>query len=178
MNFRRSAITLSVAALFAMVPAFGQAKVAIIDIQRAVLNTAEIKKAQAELETKFRPRQAEIQKIEQDLQQVQAQIQSGKLNQQQEADLTAQGQRRQREYQRKSEDLQADVDRERTDILQRSGQRMTEVVKKLAEERTLDVVIDVSNAVYFKPALDMTVDATTAYDKAYPAAAPATPAAK
>jgi outer membrane protein len=177
MNIRRSLLTLAMGALVALAPAAGQTKVAIIDIQRAVLNTAEIKKAQAELETKFRPRQAEIQKIEQELQQVQAQLQSGKVAPQQEAELTAQGQRRQREYQRKSEDLQADVDRERTDILQRSGLRMTEVVKKLAEERTLDVVIDVSNAVYFKPALDLTADATTAYDKTYPAA-PATPAAK
>ena len=177
MNFRRFLTTLSLAVFFALAPVAAQTKLAIIDIQRAVLNTAEIKKAQAELETKFRPRQVELQKLEQELQQVQAQIQSGKLTPQQEADLQAQGQRRQREYQRKSEDLQADVDRERTDILQRSGQRMTEVVKKLAEERTLDVVIDVSNAVYFKPALDITADSTTAYDKTYPVA-PATPAAK
>jgi outer membrane protein len=153
----------------ALLPAAAQTKVAIIDLQRAVLNTAEIKKAQAELETKFRPRQTDLQKVEAELQQIQAQLQSGKLTPQQEADLQAQGQRKQRDYQRRSEDLQADVDRERTDILQRSGQRMTEVVKKLAEEKTLDVVIDVSNAVYFKPALDVTVDATAAYDKAYPA---------
>jgi outer membrane protein len=162
----------------ALAPAAAQTKVGIIDLQRAVLETAEIKKAQAELETKFRPRQTDLQKVEAELQQIQAQLQSGKLTPQQEAELQAQGQRRQREYQRKSEDLQADVDRERTDILQRSGQRMTDVVKKLAEEKGLDVVIDVSNAVYFKAALEVTKDASAAYDKAYPAAAPATPAAK
>jgi outer membrane protein len=33
----------------------------------------------------------------------------------------------------------------------------------------LDVIIDVSNTVYFKPALDITKDATAAYDKAHPA---------
>jgi len=155
----------------ALVPLAAQTKVGIIDLQKAVLETAEIKKAQADLEAKFRPRQAELQKTEAELQQIQAQLQSGKLTPQQEAELQAQGQRRQRDYQRKSEDLQADVDRERTDILQRSGQRMTEVVKKLAEEKGLDVVIDVSNAIYFKPALEVTKDASAAYDKAYPAAA-------
>lgn len=154
----------------ALAPVAAQTKVGIIDLQKAVLETAEIKKAQAELETKFRPRQADLQKTEAELQQIQAQLQSGKLTPQQEAELQAQGQRRQREYQRKSEDLQADVDRERTDILQRSGQRMTDVVKKLAEEKGLDVVIDVTNAVYFKAALELTKDASAAYDKAYPAA--------
>lgn len=158
--------------------AFPQAKVGIIDINKAVLNTAEIKKAQAELETKFRPRQQAMQRLEQELQKIQADLQSGKLNAQAEADYQVQGQRKQRDLQRMSEDLQADVDRERTDILQRSGQRMNDVVKKLAEEKGLDVVIDVSNTVFFKPALDITADATGAYDKAYPVAAAAAPASK
>ena len=33
----------------------------------------------------------------------------------------------------------------------------------------LDIVLDVSQAVYFKPTLDVTKDATIAYDKAHPA---------
>jgi outer membrane protein len=61
------------------------------------------------------------------------------------------------------------VDRERNDILQKAGQRMSEVVRKIADERGLDIVIDVTNTVFFKPALDVTKDATAAYDKAYPA---------
>jgi outer membrane protein len=80
-----------------------------------------------------------------------------------------QGQRRQRELQRLTEDVQGEVDRERNDILSRTGGRMQTVVQKLAEERGFDVVIDVSNTVYFKPALEITKDATAAYDKAYPA---------
>jgi outer membrane protein len=41
-------------------------------------------------------------------------------------------------------------------------------VNKLAEEKTLDVVLDTGVTVYFKPALDITKDATAAYDKAFP----------
>lgn len=168
---RRLVFLAAAAAAFA----FSQVKVGIIDLNKAVLNTAEIKKAQAELEAKFRPRQQSMQRLEQELQKIQADLQSGKLNAQAEADYQVQGTRKQRELQRLGEDLQADVDRERTDILQRSGQRMNEVVKKLAEEKGLDVVIDVSNTVYFKAALDITADATGAYDKAYPAPAAAAP---
>ena len=46
---------------------------------------------------------------------------------------------------------------------------MQDVVKKMAQERGLDVVIDVSNTIYYKPALEITKEATVAYDKAYPA---------
>jgi outer membrane protein len=84
-------------------------------------------------------------------------------------DATAQGQRKQRDLTRLNEDLQADVSRERDEILSKSSERMKEVVKKLAEEKGLDVVIDVTNAFYFKPAMEITTEAIAAYDKAYPA---------
>jgi outer membrane protein len=150
--------------------ASAQTKVAIINSQQSVIDTAEIKKAQAEMEAKFKPRQAQMEKLQKELQDIQNQLQTGqgKLTPQAEQNLQITGQRRQRELQRLQEDLQGDVDRERNDILSRSGSRMQEIVRKLAEERGLDVVIDVSNTVYFKPALDITKDATAAYDKAYP----------
>jgi len=45
---------------------------------------------------------------------------------------------------------------------------MTVIIKQLAEQRGLDMIVDVTNTLYFKPSLDLTVDATAAYDKAYP----------
>jgi outer membrane protein len=47
---------------------------------------------------------------------------------------------------------------------------MQEVVKKLAEEKGLDLVVDTSNTIYFKPAMDITNEAIAAYDKQYPLA--------
>ncbi len=151
-------------------PAQAQVKLGTINLQRALLDTAELKKAQADLEAKYKPRQDQIEKIQKELQGIQQQLQSlqGKLTPQAEQEMTLQGQRRQRELQRLSEDLQADVDRERTDVLGRSGKRMQEVVNKLAEEKGLDIVIDVTNIVFSKPALEISKDATAAYDKAHP----------
>ena len=172
--FRTSAVRLLVAScamLAAASAGSAQSKLAIINLQRAVLESAEIKKASAELEAKYRPRQQAIEKLQKEIQGLQQNLQSnaGKLTPQAEADLTAQGQRKQRELTRQTEDLQADVDRERNDILGRSSQRMQEVVKKLAEEKGIDIVVDVSNTVYFKPALEITTESIAAYDKAYPA---------
>jgi outer membrane protein len=150
--------------------ASAQMKVAIINSQLAVIETAEIKKAQAELEAKYKPRQSQIETLQKEIAQLQQQLQAGqgKLAPQAEQDIQVRGQRKQRELTRLGEDLQAEVDRERNDILGRSGQRMQDVVKKIAEERGYDLVVDVSNTIYFKPALEITKEATAAYDKAYP----------
>ncbi len=154
------------AAASAQAPA--QTKVGIINVQRAVVDTAEIKKASAEMEAKYKPKQDEMAKLQGELQGIQQKLQTPDITPQAQQELTALGQRRQRELQRMTEDLQAEVDRERNDILGRAGQRMREVVQKLAEARGFDVIIDVSNTVYFKPALDLTQEAIAEYDKAYP----------
>src|SRR5206468_862034 len=128
------------AALLAAASAgFAQSKVAIINLQRAVLESAEIKKASAEMEAKYKPRQAEVEKLQKEIAGIQQSLQSGKLNALGEQDATAQGQRKQRELTRLTEDLQADVDRERNDILSKSSQRMQEIVKKLATDKGLDI---------------------------------------
>ncbi len=169
----RSAALLAVvaAASIGLLPgqAIQPAKVGIINAQKAVADTQEIKKAQAALETKFRPRQQSIETLQNDLQNIQRQLSAPNLDPTKEAQLRADGTQKQKDLQRLGEDLQADVNNERQDILGRSGRQMTEVVKKLAEERGLDVVIDITNTIYFKPALDLTAEATAAYDKAYPA---------
>ncbi len=158
------------ALLFTGGAGYAQTKMAVVSLQRAVLESDEIQKASAAMEAKYKPRQQEIEKLQRDLQAIQQQLQTGagKLTQQAEADLTAQGQRKQREVQRMGEDLQADVERERNEILGASTRRMAEVVKKLAEEKGYDVVVDTSNTVYFKVALDITAEALAAYNKAYP----------
>jgi len=43
---------------------FAQAKVAIVSMQAAVLGTAEMKKADAQMQAQFKPRQDEIENLE------------------------------------------------------------------------------------------------------------------
>jgi len=149
--------------------ASAQLKVAVVNVQKAMLDSDDLKKTSADIEAKYKPRQDELQKLQSDLQSIQTQLQNNKLTQQAQADLQLQGQRKQRDAQRLSDDLQAEFDRDRQDVLGKAAQKMTEVVKKLAEEKGFDVVLDVSQTLYFKPALDITADALAAYNKAYPA---------
>jgi outer membrane protein len=167
-------LLIAVLALASMGTASAQIKLAVINTQKALLETDEIKKAQLEMEAKFKPRQDQMVKLQKALEDIQAQLNSGKLNELGTQELTAEGQRKQRELQRDQQDLQEDVERERTDIIQRAGTRMQEVVKKLADEKGLDIVVDSANTVFFKASFEITSEATAAYNKAYPVT-PATP---
>jgi len=160
-----------VASLFlAVTAAQAQSKVGIINLQKALLDTAEMKKAQADMEARYKPRQDGIDKLQREIAELQRNLQSnaGKLQPAAEQEMVVRGQRAQVELKRQTEDLQADVERDRNDILQRGGQRIQEVIKKVAEAQALDVVVDSGNTLYFKPALDLTPAVTAEYDKSYP----------
>ncbi len=151
--------------------ASAQVKVAVINLQRAVFESAEIKKADAQMQATFKPRQDKIDALNKEIAALSQQLQAsnGKLSPAAEADLQTQGQRKQRDLQRLTDDLQADATAYRNDILSKSSEKMQAVVKKLAEEKGLDLVVDTSTALYYKDAMEITKDAIVAYDKAYPA---------
>ncbi len=158
----------AVVALAGIGAANAQVKIAVINTQKALLDTEDMKKAQLDLEAKFKPRQDQMVKVQKELEDIQTQLQSGKLNEAGTQEITAEGQRKQRDLQRIQQDLQDDVQAARTEILQRAGTRMQEVVKKLADEKGLDIVVDSTNTVFYKATFEITTEATAAYNKAYP----------
>jgi len=149
--------------------------VAVINLQKAVMESAEIKAASAAMEARYKPRVTQIEQLDKEIAAIAQNLQSnaGKLTPQAESDLNAQGTKKQRDVQRLRDDLNADVERERNEILQKSALKMTDVLKKMSEDKGYDIVIDAPYAPYFKAALDVTNDLVAAYDKVYPAAAPA-----
>ena len=162
------ALSLCAAALLSPSVASAQTKIGVINFQRALLGTEEMKKASAELLAKYKPKQDQLEKLQKELTEIQTKLQDPKFAAQ-GPDLQADGQRKQREAQRITEDVQGEAEKDRQDILQRGSQRLTDVVKKLAEDKGLDVVVDTTNAVFFKPALEITEEAIAAYDRTFPA---------
>ena len=75
------AFAIAVLALVSAPAASAQMKVGVINFQRAMSETAEIKKAQADLEKKFKPRQDALDKLQRELSDIQTQLQAsaGKL---------------------------------------------------------------------------------------------------
>jgi outer membrane protein len=150
--------------------ASAQMKIAVINMQQAVFATAEVKKADGELQVRLKPEQDRAQKLQNDLISIQQQVQTGgaKMTEQQQEDLNADGARKQRELQRLTTELQEAADGARQDILPKCTQRMVEVLKKLSEEKGYDLVVESTVTYFSKAPMDITAEATAAYDKAYP----------
>lgn len=149
-------------------PAVAQSSMAVLDFQAALTDTAEIKKEAEKLEAKYGPKRQRLESLSQELQDIQAKLQSA--TGQAALDLQADGQRKQREAQRLNEDLQADIEFDRNAILQRAGQRMRDVINALAAERGYDLIVDVQSVFFRKDALDITPAVTAAYDAKHPVA--------
>ena len=165
----RRAMTIGAFLLVGAPFALAQPKIAIVKFQEALLGTAEIKKAQGELQQRYKPRQDEIERLNKELQDINARLaDQSRLSAVGVADLQAQGQRKQTRLQRLNQDIEEDFNRDRQEILQRASQHMSEVVKKIADEKGYDLVLDANTTLFSKNALDITAEVTTAYDKAYP----------
>lgn len=164
----RSAVFCLAIALFSTA-ASAQVKIGVINVQAALSNTDELKKASGDLAKKYQPRTDAIEKIQKDLESIDTQLNSGKLNQTATDDLQAQGTRKQRDLQRMTDDMNADVEKDRQDILAKMSQKMQDVINKLAADKGLDMIVEASQTLFYKPAFDLTADATTAYNTANPA---------
>src|ERR1700745_491596 len=107
-RLRGAAFILVATALSATAVHAQSLKGAIVNAQKSVADTQEIKKDQADLLAKYRPRQQDLEKLQNDLQQIQAQLKGPKLTPDKEAQLNADGTLKQKQLQRLSEDLQQD----------------------------------------------------------------------
>jgi outer membrane protein len=166
-------LSLACSALLALASgAVAQTKAAVINMQQAIVATAEIQQANVEMTAKYKGRDDALEKLKAQGAALEKKLADGQdtLSDDQQADLQAQITKLQREVTRQTEDLQADVQKDQDEILGGAQDRMAAVVRKLAEDRGYDVVTDVHALVYFKPSTDITKDATAAYDLAHPVA--------
>src|SRR5437879_5728315 len=149
-------------------------------MQSALLSTKDGQNAQTELKKKFEPKEAELQKRQNDLQAKQAQYQktantmsdSAKASAEREIDSLG------RALQRDNEDAQQDFQTEENRVLTPLLQKMQGVINKYAADNQISLVADASrqqnnNLIYADPASDITKAIVVLHDQAPAAAAPA-----
>ena len=144
-----------------------QTKVAVINFQDALLNTADMKKESAALEAKYKSRQEDLERLSAELAEIQNKLQTAQGAEAQQ--LQADGQRKQRTAQRMSEDLQSDVEFDRQNILAAASGRMRDVIRELRMERQIDLIVDGGGVLAHNALIDLTAEATQAYDAKHPA---------
>ena len=122
-------------------------KVGVIDIQAAIFNTNEGRRDIETLAKKFDPRRAELNALNDDIENLKKQLtaQQDKLNDEERATRVRAIEQKQKNLQRLGEDAQADFQTQQNEFVNRIGQKMLEVLKKYAETNNLAVVIDASN---------------------------------
>jgi len=156
-------------------------KIAIVDIQAALLSTAEGKQMAAEIQSQFSAKQAELENLRKTLSDIQTRMQNGArtLSDEERARLEREGTRTQQQLQRKQDEYQAEFNDARQDAVEKLGRKMGEIISRYARENGFMMVMDAQVCnIYCSNQLDITQEIVRLYDQAYPikggAAAPGT----
>jgi outer membrane protein len=153
-------------------------KIGVISIQEAILSTSEGKKAMADLQRKYQPRQQEVQKDQADIQAIsdQLQKQAATLSDEEQQRLNRDLQEKQKLLKRTTEDAQADFSTDRDEMFRRIGQKMMKVISDYARQNGFTLVLgsDQVPIYYAATEVDLTSQVVKIYDAANPADAPTT----
>jgi outer membrane protein len=164
----------------AMAHAQTPAKVAIIHVQNAILQTKDGQKAASDLQGRFAPKKADLDKKQADIAALQDTFRKGSatMSEEAKAKLTRDIDANNKSLQRDTEDAQADLDAEQGKIMQELGNKVMAVLEKFATANGYALVLDVSNpqtpVLWASQTIDITSDIVKLYDQANPGtAAPA-----
>ena len=158
-------------------------KVAVIQVQTAILSTKDGQKAAGELQGKFAPKKSEIDKKQADIAAMQDQLKKLQATGSEEVKtkLMRDIDSANTKLQRDTQDAQTDLDEEQQKIMQELGGKMMSIVEKYAQSNGLAMVIDVSNpqtpVLWAAQAVDITAEIVKLYDQANPGTGGATTAA-
>lgn len=159
-----------------------QGKIAVMNIQLAIANTAEGKKVIADLQKKYQPRQQELQRLQQEIQAIQDQLtkQSATLSDEEQGRLNRDAEEKQKLLKRSAEDAQNDFNRDRDEVINRVGKKMLVVISDYAKQNSFTMVLDDAQIPIYYAAKDIeiTEEIIKRYDAANPVADAAAPPAK
>jgi outer membrane protein len=168
-------------------------KVAIVDFEKAIVESVEGKKSSEKFNATLQSKQAEGEKRQKELEDAQKKLQTQErtLSEAAKANLQKDIDRRTTELQRFNEDSQKELQSLRDELLRPIAEKASALLNGLAAEKGYTLVVDISNpqnnVVWFNPQNDVTaeltrrIDAATKTSEAAPppapsSARPATPA--
>jgi outer membrane protein len=168
---------------FGAAPAFAQngggaapsaGKIGVINVRQAIASTAEGKQAGAELQSQFSPRQNELEALNRQINDLRQKLEAGgpKLSPEEQQRLQREGETKARQAQRKQDEYQEDVNAAQSEVFDRIGRKMIDVLDRYARENGFVVVLDTSAQntpiLFASTGVDVTQDIVRLYDQAYP----------
>jgi outer membrane protein len=179
----RMRLAFSTLAALSMIPAVwaqsnaapgAPSKVGVINVQIAITSTAEGKQAAAELQSKFAPRQNELENMRKQIDDLQTRLRTGQttLSDDEKARLAREGDTMGRTFQRKQQEAQDDFNDEQQDVVNRIGRKMMTILDKYSKENGYAIIFDTSAqqtpVVYAANQIDVTQDIIRLYDAGNP----------
>jgi outer membrane protein len=183
-----SVVVSAVAVLLGSAQAHAQSKIAVVDTQRAIMETEDGLRAQATLKKVFDNKQRELDKKQEDLQKEREDIEKQRdvLSKGALAKRADKWQRDMMQLQQKFVEYNQDIQKKQGELTQPVFQKTMNIIRRLATQEGYDVVVDKKAVPYVRSDLDVTDRVITMYnsgtggdaDKAAPAPkeAPKTPA--
>lgn len=159
-------------------PATG-AKIGIIHIQRAIVDSTEGKKAAEDLSKRFTPKRNDLQKKQDELARLQKQLEDGKntLSDETRANLVREIERKNKDLTRETEDANSDFQLAESQLINTIGAKVMRVIDEYARRNGYDVILDVSspqtNVLWATNRIDITDEIIAEYNKTGAAPAPA-----
>lgn len=149
-------------------------KIGVINVRQAIASTSEGKQAGAELQSQFSSRQNELENLNKQINDLRQRLDAsrGKINADEEARLTRDGQKLTQQLDRKQNEYQEDVNSAQADVFDRIGRKMIDVLDRYARENGYVAILDTSAQntpiLYASTNIDVTQDIVRLYDQAYP----------
>ena len=157
-------------------------KVAVIDFEKAIVESVEGKKSSEKFNATLQTKQADGEKRQKELEDAQRKLQTQErtLSETAKANLQKDIDRRTTEMQRFSEDTQKEMQSLRDELLRPIAEKASALLNQLAVEKGYTLVVDVSNpqnnVVWFNPQNDITAELTKRIDASAPATSSTAPA--
>jgi outer membrane protein len=151
-------------------------KIGIIHVQNAILSTKDGQKAATDLQSKFAPTKAKLDKKQSEIQSLQDQFKKGSatMNEEKRNQLARDIDANTKSLNRETEDAQTELDQEQGKVMNELGQKLMAVLDKYAKDNGYALIIDVSNqqtpVLWASNSVDITNDIVGLYDKANPSA--------
>ena len=152
-------------------------KIGIINIQRAIVESEEGKKAQEKLRAEFAPKDKELRAKQEEIEKLRKQLQESErvLSDEARRNLVRQIETKTRDFNRSNEDLNADFQQAQGQMVNEIGRKLIKILDQYARENGYHLVIDVSSpqapVAWASTTLDVTEDIIKLYNASLAASA-------
>ena len=152
-------------------------KVALVNLEQALVSTTDGQNAEKKLDTQFNPRKAAIDQKHKDLMALQDKLDKGGGSEEERTRLAHEIDQKGDEVDKETTQADADLVQAQQQVLRELGPRLMAVVVRYAKEHGYDVVLDISTSdaprLYTENATEITKEVVEEYEKTARSAAPA-----